>query len=214
MVATITSKVIVSDELTAYERWELPLVNGDSASHTRTTAKELVSIQQQAYEEGLALGKKEAYAEKKQELDQKIASLKSIIEVLAEPLKELDNEIVDQLSQLSMTVAKQVVRRELHTEQGEIVGIVREAMNALPASTRKITLNIHPDDSEIIRNAFSLGEEHDTSDDLLWKVIDDPLITRGGCKISSENSRIDATVEARLNRIINTLLGDERESND
>ena len=112
-----------------------------------------------------------------------------------------------------MSVAKQIVRRELHTEQGEIVGIVREAMNALPASTRKIILNIHPDDAELIRNAFSLGQENE-SDELRWKVVEDPMITRGGCKISSENSRVDATVEARLNRVISTLLGGERESDE
>lgn len=150
---------------------------------------------------------------KNKKLEKNAASLRSIIELLSEPLKELDDGIVNQLSQLSMTVAKQVVRRELHTEEGEIVGIVREAMTALPASSRKIILNIHPDDAELVRNAFSLNDETE-SEELRWKLIEDPMLTRGGCKISSENSSIDATVEGRLNRIINTLLGGERESDE
>lgn len=202
------SKVIESGDLTAYERWELPLVNGPTVS---STAAELESIQKEAYNEGFALGQKEGFEQKKQELENVTASFHSIIETLTEPLKELDDDIVNQLAQLSMTVAKQVVRRELHTEEGEIVGVVREAMNALPASTRKIILNIHPDDAELIRSSFSLGDDSDT-DELRWRVIEDPMITRGGCKISSENSSIDATVEGRLNRIISTLLGGERES--
>jgi flagellar assembly protein FliH len=209
-VEKTTSNVLEAEDITAYERWELPLVNGPSAT---ATAKELQSIQKQAYDEGFALGEKEAFEQTKQELDMNAASMRSIIEVLSEPLKELDDDIVHQLSELSMAVARQVIRRELHTEQGEIVGIVREAMNALPASTRKITLNIHPEDAELIRNAFSLGDESD-SDELRWKVIEDPMITRGGCKIFSENSRIDATVDARLNRVISTLLGGERESDE
>ncbi len=208
-----TSKVIVSDDLTAYERWELPLVNGETASSSNATAKELETIQQQAYQEGFALGQKEGHEQKTQELEQKLVTLNSIIELLSEPLKELDDEIVEQLSHLSMAVAKQVVRRELHTEEGEIVGIVREAMSALPASTRKIILNIHPDDSELIRTAFSLSDVSET-DEQRWKVIEDPMISRGGCKISSENSTIDATVEARLNRVISTLMGGERESDE
>lgn len=202
-----TSKVKVKDNLTAYERWELPLVNGPVIS----SAAELESIQQQAYKEGFALGQKEGFEQTKQLMENNAAALQSIIDVLSDPLKELDDDVVNQLAQLSMTVAKQVVRRELHTEQGEIVGIVREAMSALPASTRKITLNIHPDDAELIRNSFSLGDDSD-SDELRWRVIEDPIITRGGCKISSENSSIDATVEGRLNRIISTLLGGERET--
>jgi len=212
VAAMTTSKVLDSGDLTAYERWELPLVNGKVVSSV-ATAKELESIQKQAYDEGFALGQKEGFEQKKQELEIQITSLRSIIELLSEPLKELDNEIVNQLSHLSMTVAKQVVRRELHTDEGEIVAIVREAMNALPASSRKIILNIHPDDADLIRKAFSLGDEDD-SDEQRWKVVEDPMISRGGCIISSENSRIDATVEARLNRIISTLLGGERESDE
>jgi len=207
-----TSKIVGKNDSTDFERWELPRVSGPVVS-SKVTAEELESIQKQAYNEGFALGQKEGLQHKKQELEESVASLCSIIDLLTEPLKELDDDIVNQLSLLSMMVAKQVVRRELHTNEGEIVGIVREAMNALPASTRKITLNIHPDDAELIRNAFSLGDENE-SEELRWKLIEDPMISRGGCKISSENSRIDATIEGRLNRIINTLLGDERESDE
>ena len=209
MVAMTTSKIIESNNSVDFERWELPRVSGPVVS-SKVTAEELESIQKQAYNEGFALGQREGLQHKKQELEENAASLRSILELLTEPLKELDDDVVNQLAQLSMTVARQVVRRELHTDEGEIVGIVREAMSALPASTRKITLHIHPDDSELIRNAFSLGNE----DELRWKVIEDPMISRGGCKISSKNSRIDATVEGRLNRIINTLLGGERESDE
>ena len=207
-----TSSTISPDELTAYERWELPLVHEPDAPK-QITAEELEDIQNQAYKEGFELGKKEAYEEKKHELEANIANLKSIIKVLSEPLDEIDDEIVEQLAELSMTVAKQVVRRELHTEQGEIVGVVREAMAALPASTKKIILNIHPDDAVLVRDAFSLGQQED-SDELRWKLVEDPMISRGGCTLSSQNSRIDASVEARLNRVISTLLGGERESDE
>lgn len=208
----MTTSNIISDDLTAYERWELPLVNEPVAAEP-ITAEKLENIQKQAYKEGFELGQKEAYEEKKLELEKNIANLGSIIKMLSEPLNELDDEVVEQLAQLSISVAKQVVRRELHTEQGEIVGIVREAMAALPASTRKITLNIHPEDAELIRTAFSLGQQEE-SDELRWKLVEDPMISRGGCIISSKNSRVDASVEARLNRIISTLLGGERESDE
>ncbi|MCK4864705.1 MAG: flagellar assembly protein FliH [Gammaproteobacteria bacterium] len=204
-----TSKIISSNNSAGFERWELPRVSGPVVS-SKVTAEELESIQKQAYNEGFAFGQKEGLHHKKQELEESAASLHSIMELLTEPLKDIDDDVVTQLVQLSMTVAKQVIRRELHTDEGEIVGIVREAMNALPASTRNITLNIHPDDSELVRNAFSLSDKVE-SDELRWKVIEDPMISRGGCKISSENSSIDATVEGRLNRIINTLLGGEPE---
>lgn len=197
-----TSKVVISDGDKVYKRWELPIVVGTN----KASVKELETIQQQAYNEGFASGQNA--------INQNIQSLKSILELLSEPLKNLDDEVVEQLSSLAMIVAKQVIRRELHTEAGEIVGIVREAITALPLSARKVILNIHPDDAELVRSAFSLGEGETETDDPLWKIVEDPMLTRGGCKISSENSFIDATVEGRLNRVINTLLGGEREADE
>ena len=44
-----------------------------------------------------------------------------------------------------------------------------------------------------------------------WKIVEDPLITRGGCKVNTEVSHIDATVENRLAAVIATLFGGDRE---
>lgn len=204
-----------------YQSWPLPRVSDTSQSLHGTSAVRLQELQQEAYEEGKELGyaegykkgEQQGYLDKKQQMEQNHVAISSILEMLVDPLKEFDDEIVQQLADLSMLVASQVIRRELHAEKGEIVGVVREAMVALPVSIRKIILTIHPEDAILIREAFALGEQED-SDELRWKLVEDPMITRGGCKLASENSSIDATVEARLNRVISTLLGDERQSND
>ena len=56
------SKVISNDDKSAYERWELPVVNdgADSAmSHNRLlTAGQIEKIQKQAYDEGYQQGKR------------------------------------------------------------------------------------------------------------------------------------------------------------
>jgi flagellar assembly protein FliH len=46
--------------------------------------------------------------------------------------------------------------------------------------------------------------------DRSWNVAEDPLISRGGCRVSSENSTIDATLEQRLGAAIAAALGDSR----
>ena len=58
-----TSKVVDKNDLTAYERWELPLVSGPGLS---STAAELESIQKEAYKEGFAMGQKNGFEAKKQ----------------------------------------------------------------------------------------------------------------------------------------------------
>lgn len=197
--------------LSAYERWELPHVQG---KNERATAQELQDVHKRAYDEGFALGKAVGMEEGKLEAETNLNALKNILAALSEPLSQLDDEIVGQLSSLSMLVAKQVIRRELRTTEGEIIGVVREAVNALPASARKVMLRVNPEDAELIRNAFSLDKEQDDSDELMWSITEDPILTRGGCIIKTENSYIDATVEERINRVIATLLGGERQADE
>jgi len=59
-----------------------------------------------------------------------------------------------------------------------------------------------------VRNALSMesgNEEHS------WKLIEDPMITRGGCEVSAPPSSINATLENRLSALAASVLGGERE---
>jgi flagellar assembly protein FliH len=49
------------------------------------------------------------------------------------------------------------------------------------------------------------NEEHS------WKLIEDPMITRGGCEVSAPPSTINATLENRLSALAASVLGGERE---
>jgi len=108
-----------------------------------------------------------------------------------------------------MTVARHLVRRELKTDSGVVVSVVREAVALLPASVRRIRVFLHPEDAGLVRQALSVSS--DDGDELRWRIIEEPTLTRGGCRVESEDSRIDATVEARLGALIARALGGERE---
>lgn len=174
------------------------------------TANELEGIQQQArqeasekgYQEGLAKGMKAAEAK----IAQQARSLKSLISSLAEPLKELDEKVETELVELALLIAKQLIRRELKLDSGQVVAVVKEAVAALPSSSHTIKLYLHPEDAGLVKTALQL----DATESDRWKIIEDPVLTRGGCRVQTENSQIDATIENRLSSIIANLLGDER----
>jgi flagellar assembly protein FliH len=152
---------------------------------------------EQGHREGRAGGEAEAHA--------RIERLGQILTVLEQPLVDLDAEVEEQLVALALAVARQMVRRELHLNPGEIVPVVREALASLPAARRHLRLYLHPDDIHIVRAALGEGERG-------MRLIEDVGLTRGGCRVETDVSRIDATVEQRLNRVITSLLGGERES--
>ncbi len=171
------------------------------------TADEIEQWRRQAEEEGFQQGLQRAQQEA-QELQRRMLTL---IDFFEHPLQSLNEEIEHQLTQLAVTLAQQLVRRELKVDPGEIIGLIRDSVKLLPGNTRNISIVLHPDDAQLVRNALSLDsadEEHS------WKLVEDPMITRGGCEIKAPPSAINATLENRLSELAASVLGGEREQDE
>jgi flagellar assembly protein FliH len=203
------SKFVTPDQSTDYERWELPDVDDPTTGHYSRllTAGQIEKIQKQAYDEGFNQGKQAGYTAGQALVNQHATRLKTIFELMSAPLAELDEEVLQQLLDLVTTIARQVIRRELRADPGQVIGVVRECIQALPIAVRTVFIYLHPEDAELVRSAFSIDENMEQA----WKIIEDPVLTRGGCRIQAEHSKIDASVEQQLNRVIANLLGGERE---
>ena len=197
-------------------RYELPTVENmllgdftDGAS--MPTARQVESLHKQAYREGFEAGRADGYAAGEQnaadEIGQRVAAMNGILRDLRAPLAELDSELVESVANLAILIAKLLVRRELKTAPGEVVGVVRETIRHLPVASRGLRLRLNPDDVELVRDALALG--HDVLD---WQLEADPLIARGGCIVETESSRIDASIETRIAAIASKMFGGERES--
>lgn len=226
-----------ADEIESLSLWDVPDVAGKNKSERvkedavapLLTVDEIQATQQQAYDEAYANGKQEGheqgfaegkqlgfqegktegleqgYEENKQLLHEQVKRFFQLLDCLNKPFEQLDDEVEHSLVLLATLIAKQVVRRELKLDPGQIVAVAREAMNAMPVAQQKIVLSLHPDDAELVREAMSIDDITPS-----WTINEDPILTRGGCLVSSDNSRIDATVENKIATIIATVLGDER----
>jgi flagellar assembly protein FliH len=223
-----------NSELEALSIWQLPDAPGKTPfqgmtanrspqhpSGQRLTVTEVEEMQKQAYDEAFAQGKtdgfeqgynqgfeagsQKGYQENKEALDKKSAEFTRLMEGLSEPYKAMDEAVDKELVKLSISLAGQIIRREIKMDAGQVIAAVREAITVLPLSSQKVTLYLHPEDAGLVRSVLSLDETSPT-----WTINEDPLITRGGCKIDTDVSHIDATVENRLAAVIATVFGDER----
>jgi flagellar assembly protein FliH len=104
-----------------------------------------------------------------------------------------------------MTLARQIVRRELKADPTQIIGIIREAIAALPVAAREVRVHLHPEDAAVVREYLA-----PTESERAWAIVEDPVMARGGCRITTTTSRIDARLETRLGAILSELLGTER----
>ena len=199
------SKVITGEKPDACKPWQAPSfgagVTGNGAAGLRTHEQN-AQLKKQAYDAGFAQGLNDG----KQQLHDKLAGLDAILAFMSTPLKELDERVVNELGELAMLVAGQIIRRELKSSSGEIIATVKDALNLLPVASGKVRLQLHPDDAATVRDALPGGDAERS-----WDIVEDPLLTRGGCRVSTSSSRIDATVEGRLNAAIAAVMGFERQ---
>ena len=171
------------------------------------TASQLESVQKEAYTEGFAQGRREGLATGTAEGVAKGGALvEELLTRLARPLEELDQRVEESLVNLAMSVARHLVRRELKTDPGQVIAVVREAVSALPVASQTVQLHLHPDDAALVRETLAVHEGETP-----WHVIEDPVLARGGCRVVTEISQVDATVENRVAAAIAKVLGEERE---
>lgn len=206
-----SSKIIPSETFRAYQNGATPIINiVEKITAPPPTAQDAEQakkdIYEEAYAEGLGQGKKKGYAAGLAEIQAQAGRLMQIISTLHEPLAQLDDQMEKELAALSIAIARQIVRRELKTDPGQIVAVVREAVASLPVGSRNVNLHLHPEDAALVRNALSL-----TGNDKTWRVVEDPLVMRGGCNVVTDISRIDATLDTRIAAIAAAILGGGRD---
>jgi flagellar assembly protein FliH len=197
-------------------RWDLPTVSGKPLQVRRAgkTVSELEEVEQRAYQEAYAKGREaglaSARAETQQQIDrlkQQVAKLESILNTLAAPLRDLDPQVEEQLMQLALTVAKQLVRRELRIDPSQVIAIIRETVGLLPMAARDVRVHLHPEDAAVVRERLASPGQ-----DRAWTIVEDPVMTRGGCRVTTDTANIDARLESRMATAISAVLGDERSS--
>ncbi len=224
----MSEAVIPKERLTAYQRWELQEFNPEkfhpekvnpekfhsgansdhgksqrpaenisasftSAPHVKPmTAAALEQIQHLAHEEGYQAGIKQARDEARQ--------ISSMLNALHQALSQIDQNIAQDLLNVALAIAQQVIRQSLAVKPELLLHVVREAIGALPHFSHNAHLVLHPDDALLLRG--QLGEHHAHNG---WKIFEDPQIERGGCRVETAHSQIDATLETRWQRVVATL---------
>ncbi len=184
--------------------WNVPAIDG-SDGKGYLTAGRLEELQKAAYEEAWQNGHAEGFKAGEQAVLQRAARYDELLQALCKPFDQLDNSVEKQLVELAIAVVKQLFRREIKIDPSHVIGVVREAIQLLPVASRNVQLHLHPDDAALVRETLSPAEGEPA-----WSIVEDPLITHGGCRVTTENSHIDATAEARIQAVINATFGDER----
>lgn len=194
--------------------WSLPDVKGPvvSARGRGQSVSSIAEADREAWRQGFEQGRREglaaieaAHAERTARLDQTVARLAQLCDQIARPLEPLDGDVAAELAGLALRVGAQLARRDLALDPTQVIAIVRESVGLLPIGARDVRVYVHPLDGAAIRERLTLS-----GGERAWQLLDDPVMARGGCRVASEYSHIDARIDSRLAAIVSVVLGDER----
>jgi flagellar assembly protein FliH len=172
------------------------------------TEEELAAIREEAriagygagYAAGHAEGQADAIALAKEATELELAPLRLIAGNFSSALQDADQLISADILELALQLAKGMLKQALRVKPELILPIVREAIEYLPVLQQPALLMLNPEDAKTVREG--IGEELDKGG---WRVIDDALIERGGCKIDTASNQIDAQASARWQRLTYAL---------
>ncbi|MDX3904141.1 MAG: flagellar assembly protein FliH [Pigmentiphaga sp.] len=157
---------------------------------------EVERIKTAAFDEGYAAGYDHGSAAARREAER----LRAAADTAASVFTDFENELAPKLLELAIAISRQVVRRELALDSNVVLAVVRDAFNQLSGGETGRQLLLHPSDVQLVR--AHLGEELELGQ---WKIVEDPGIEPGGCRIATHQSNIDATVATRWTRTLATL---------
>lgn len=213
---------IPAEQSGEFANWTLPEVatgkpvaqrdEGNRVVARALTARQLEDITTRAHREGFAHGVREGRAAgftqgqeegrkaAREELKQHVAQLQSVMKQLLAPIAEQSAAIETAMTQLSLDIARAVLAREPALEAEALIPIVRRALRELPIGERNITVLLHPQQIERVRDCA----EWPTT----WRLQADSRVDAGGCKVITDHSLVDYSVEMRFRQIAAQLLAE------
>jgi flagellar assembly protein FliH len=168
------------------------------------TVEELEAIREtsrkEGYEEGHEAGHADAIAAGQLATKEALQHVRTLADSFSTALQDADQLIANEVLELALQLAKGMLKNALQVKPELILPIVRDAIEYLPVLQQPALLVLHPDDAATVR--AGLGEELDKGG---WRVVEDPSVGRGGCKVDTASNTIDATAAARWQRLSHAL---------
>ncbi len=164
----------------------------------------LTERERRAYERGLEQGRLEGHgagvATSQQQAARRGQQLDRLLTSLRARYMELEAQGADALLDLAVEIARQVVRREVEIAREAVLVPLREAVAAVIDQQAHPRVYLHPDDLALVHGELE-------ADGMLkgCRFLPEASVGHGGCRVETQHSEVDATVQTRWRRVIAAL---------
>jgi flagellar assembly protein FliH len=198
------SRFIPREELDGFAAWrphafdDVPPPAGglhkprDEARRAAGEQASMHSARQAGYQDGYRDGLVALESFKQAFATQMSAQLGALVAAFDAEFAQLESSMADAVAASAVALARQVVRSELQTRPELVATVASQAIEAVLLSAKHIRLHVHPTDLPLVQQGAA-----DALTARGARLLADPALSRGGCRVESDLGRIDASIEAR-----------------
>lgn len=218
------TRFIPGEEIDAVEQWRFGSIDtadqiriAQAQAQAQALASEQDSIEresalQESYQAGYAAGVAQGQAQAQAAVQRQMADFSenqikeaaqhfhALFATTQGQLDEAQQVMAQGVLELSIELARQVVRRELSVNTNVLLPVVREAIDMLGTEHRSAVVRLHPADQEALSTVMASEFA-----DMALTLRADPALQPGGCVVESAGMVVDATLQKRWQRAVATL---------
>jgi flagellar assembly protein FliH len=206
------ARFIPREELGSFAAWSPgsleaeppPAAEAAPAADTAAVQVQVAAARQSGYQDGYRDGLAALDSFKRSFAQQMTAQIGRLVAGFDAELSALEPQMAQALGEAALSLARGIVRAELHTRPEIVAEAAQQALAAVLLSARHIQVRVHPEDLPLVQSGAA-----DALAARGARLQADAAVGRGGCRIESDLGRIDATLEARWRQAA-ALFGSER----
>lgn len=147
---------------------------------------------------GLQEGEKKAYTETRKQLQDETARLALICENLFNPMDAQGQDLENIIIEMALQFTKELIAKEINETPQHLVSIVKQALVALPAGAKNISVFCNEKDAALV-------QKYCPKDNRNWIIKVDDTVARGGCRVETLESLVDYTIEQRMTAFLQQI---------
>ena len=161
----------------------------------------LAALEREAFASGYAAGERAGVEAGTKRAEASLRRLAQTLDELRALRATMIRQTEQQLVQLSLAIARKILRREAVVDQDLLVAMARVALERVGESSAA-TIKLNPEDY-----GQTVQRHGDHWAGSRVKVVADPSVSRGGCLVESEFGFVDASVEAQFDQVAQAMVG-------
>ncbi|MES2683675.1 MAG: FliH/SctL family protein [Pseudomonadota bacterium] len=185
-------------------RWNKPVFDAPLSKAPDAAQQQArnVALEAEAQARGFASGQSAGFAQGLRAAEGLVQQLRETLDALAKPLASVDAEVERVLVSLTLEAARRIAQQELNLDPAKVAAVVRDAVSSIGNGARNVAVFVHPDDYAALADV--LADQTTSAEG--WRLVADPEVLPGGCRVESEQASVVASLDARAAGLAHTLL--------